>query len=545
MEVSDLCRRAAELHRAGNIAEAERLYRQVLAADPHHFTALHLTGVLCAQAGRRAEALELMQAALRVKPDGAGALMNYGVLLQEMGRLAEARDQFERAASLRPDLSDAFYNLGNVQAALGRNEEALASFAHVLARAPSHLGALNNSAGVAAGVGRLAEALALYDRALAAEPAQAAIWRNRGNLLRRMMRHEEALTSLRRATETEPRSAPAWDDLGAALWELRRIPQALEAAERAIAVDQDYAPAWFHKAVCLLLLGRFSEGWPLLSWRQKLGTARLKSFSQPQWTGRENLSGKTLFIWWEEGLGDTIMLLRFALALAGQDRRVIFSVPDGLKRLLSSAGDAVEIIGAEAVPACFDYHIPAFALPEALDIRLDAMPPPTPYLKAEPALAESWKSRIGAFGFRIGLVWATTTSRSLGRSFPLRELERIAAKPGVRLISLQKQDGLGELDDLPPGMTVEVMPDFDVGGDAFVDSAAIMANLDLVISADTAPAHLAGALGRPAWLALQFAADWRWFLDRDDSVWYPGMRLFRQNSPGDWRSVFAAMEKLL
>jgi tetratricopeptide (TPR) repeat protein len=538
MDAQGLCRRAAALHQSGDAAGAERLTREALAGEPDNFAALHLLGVLCAQAGRKDEAEALLRAALKINRDSAPAFLNYGILLEELGRQEEALAAFDRAQSLKPDFTPALYNLANAQKALGRFDQALANYAKVLALQPGHAGALNNRAGALRDLGRFAEALESYDRALAVLPGDAAIWRNRANLLRQQKRGQEAVASYDRALAAEPDSAEAWDNRGAALWELSRIDEALTTFDRAIAADPAHAAAYFHKALCLLLLGRFGEGWPLLEWRRKLPGAATRNYTQAEWTGRQELAGKTLFVWWEEGLGDTIMFLRFAALAQAKGARVILSVPDSLLRLFHGAG--LEIIGATATPPHFDYHIPLLSLPLALRTVFDSIPAPIAYLRAEPALAKAWGKRIGGHGFRIGIVWATTTSRSLGRSFALRQLETLAKIPKVRLIALQKHDGLEELKDLPPAMRVEVFP-LDETGDAFVDSAAIMENLDLVISADTAAAHLAGALGRPVWVALQFASDWRWFLDRSDSPWYPSMRLFRQKTDGDWAGVFAAI----
>lgn len=540
MDAQTLCRRAAELHRAGDIAGAERLYREALAAAPDNFAALHLLGVLSAQTGRKDEAEALLRAALKANPKSAPALLNYGILLEELGRHEEAVTAFERAIVLRPDFTAALYNLGNVQRTLGRFDHALESYDRLLATQPRHAEALSNRAGALRSLGRFAQAIDSYDQALALLPDNAAIWQNRGNVLREHKRALEAVASHDRALALEPRNAGGWDDRGAALWELRRVEEAMASFDRAIAANSGHVAAYFHKAICLLLLGRFGEGWRMLEWRRKLpaAAAAARNYLQKEWTGKEDINGKTLLLWWEEGLGDTIMFFRYALLARARGARVIVCVPDAMMRLLGDANADVEVIGEAQTPPHFDFHIPFISLPLAFATAFDAIPAPVPYLRAESTLVKVWAKRIGSAGFRIGIVWATTTSRSLGRSFPLRQLEGVAKIPGVRLISLQKRDGIGELDHLPPGMRVEVFP-FDQAGNAFLDSAAMMENLDLVISTDTAAAHLAGALGRPAWLALQFAADWRWFLDRAESPWYPTMRLFRQKADGDWAGVFA------
>ncbi|HWY63071.1 MAG TPA: tetratricopeptide repeat-containing glycosyltransferase family protein [Rhizomicrobium sp.] len=542
MDAQTLCRQATEHHKNGGHTEAERLYLQALAIEPGNFAALHLLGVLRSQTGRKAEALELINAALAVKPDVPTALMNHGLLLQELLRPADALVSFERALALKPDFAAARYGRADALKDLQRFEEALADYDLALDLRPGNAQALSNRAGVLRALGRDEEALASYNSALAAAPGDAAIWKNRGHLLREQNRSGEALASYDQALALSPRDAEAWDDRGAALHGMKRFDEAMASFEQAIAADPDYAPAWFHKALGLLLAGDLRPAWPLLEWRYKLaGAPAPKNHAGPEWSGIENIAGKTLFVRWEEGLGDTIQFFRFVLLAAARGAKVIFSVPDRLAQLFREAGSGVEIIGAHETPPRFDYHIPLLSLPLAFGTEVETIPAATSYLRADAARVTSWTGRTGSGGFRIGVVWATTTSRSLGRSFPLGALEGLAKLPSVRLISLQKQDGLEQLNHLPPGMDVEVY-DFDQGSDAFLDTAAMMENMDLIISADTSTAHLAGALGRPIWLALKYVSDWRWFLDRADSPWYPSMRLFRQQADGDWTGVFAQMQ---
>jgi tetratricopeptide (TPR) repeat protein len=542
MDAQTLCRQATEHHKNGGHAEAERLYLQALALDPGNFAALHLLGVLRSQTGRKAEALELINAALAVKPDVPAALMNHGLLLQELQRPADALVSFERALALKQDFAAARYGRADALKDLQRFEEALADYDLALDLRPGNAQALSNRAGVLRALGRDEEALASYDSALAVAPGNAAIWKNRANFLREKNRYGEALANYDQALAISPPDAETWDDRGAALHGMKRFDEAMASFERAITADPDYAPAWFHKALGFLLVGDWRQAWPLLEWRQQLpGAGSMKNYAQPAWTGAQDIAGKILFVHWEEGFGDTIHFFRFVLLAAARGTTVVFSVPDRLVRLFREAGQGVEIIGADQTPTAFDFHVPLLSMPLAFGTEVQTIPAATPYLRADAARVTSWAGRIGSGGFRIGVVWATTTSRSLGRSFPLGALEGLAKLPGVRLISLQKQDGLEQLNHLPPGMDVEAYH-FDQGSDAFLDTAAMMENMDLIISADTSTAHLAGALGRPVWLALKYVSDWRWFLDRADSPWYPSMRLFRQQADGDWAGVFAQMQ---
>jgi hypothetical protein len=291
-----------------------------------------------------------------------------------------------------------------------------------------------------------------------------------------------------------------------------------------------------------LLQQDFAKGWPLFEARKEMpDLGEERSFAQPLWTGAEAIGGKTLFLHIRRGLGDAIQFYRYAALAQARGARVILSLNDALLSLLENATPAVPMIGLEQVPERFDYHIPLLSMPLALG---GGIPDIGRYLAAEPARVARWRERIGPEGYRIGIAWQgdAMTMGAEGKSFPLSALASVAALPGIRLISLQKNAGTEQLEQLPAGMAVESFADFDQGPDAFLDSAAIMENCDLVISCDTALAHLAGALGRPTWIALKYVPEWRWFLGRSDTPWYSNTRLFRQPEPGDWAGAFRAME---
>src|SRR6185437_4626043 len=257
----------------------------------------------------------------------------------------------------------------------------------------------------------------------------------------------------------------------------------------------------------------------------------------------EDIAGEIVFVEAEQGFGDTIQFSRYAPWLADRGARVILSAREGQMRLLRSLDARVEIVPAKSPPTEFDYHVALLSLPLAFATRLDNIPAHTPYLHADSGDAKKWRARIGENGFKIGVSWQGS-AYSAGRSFLLASLAGLAKCHGVRLLSLQKGAGSEQLDALPAGMTVETLgPDYDTGD--FSETAAVMEALDLVISCDTATAHLAGALARPVWVALKNAADLRWLQGREDSPWYPGMCLFRQPARGDWARVFAAMQSQL
>jgi tetratricopeptide (TPR) repeat protein len=505
---------AVTAHQRGDLGEAERLYRSVLETAPSSFAARHMLGVLRAQSGATAEALELIAAALTLKPDAPDALFNYGKVLKGAGRLDEALTAYDRAVSVRPDYAvaraaraETLNALGNGLLETERSEDALAYYDRALADMPHYADALNNRAVVLWRLGRFDEAVAGFDAALAVKPDYVEAHYNRGNTLRDMLRLDEAKQSF----------------------------------DHAIAFDPAFAPAYRNKGFCALLQGDFAQGLALYEWRKRLNQPiEARNYPQPLWTGIEDIRGKTLFLYIEQGLGDTIQFYRFVAPLLARGARVTLSVQDSLLRLLKDATPKVDLVGSRAVPTTFDYHIPLMSLPLGLGLTPDSIPADVPYLRAEPERVARWRSRIGEKGFRIGISWQGARGGVTTRAMALTCFRGLSCLAGVRLISLQKGFGSEQLAGLPGLETLG--EDFDSDSDAFLDSAAMMECLDLVITLDSALAHLAGAMDRPVWVALKRVPDWRWFLGRSDSPWYPGMRLFRQETEGDWTGVFAEME---
>jgi len=493
---------AIQLHEAGNLPGAEALYRRLLLQDGRDVRAMHLLAILCAQTGRQAEALEWIKRALTLAPDFAPAWSTFGNLLSERAQWKEALAAHDKAIALGFVEVWSYINRGKALGSLNRPHAALESFDAALALEPDNAEALSDRGVVLMALGRPAEALDSYERALARQPV-AATFSNHANALQELMRPQEALQSF----------------------------------ERALALNPDRAETHWNKALCLLRGGRLPEGLALYEWRKKRAVWNRPGHSaSPEWTGAENLEGRTLLIQAEQGLGDTIQFCRYAALAKARGAHVILSVQDALVRLLQ--GLPVSVCGAADLPAA-DFHIPLMSMPLAMGTTLATVPADTPYLFAEPERVAHWQSRIGSQGFRIGVCWLGAAGIETSRHFTAERLAPLARLPGVRLINLQK--GLA-----PPVAGIEYLgDDFDSGPHAFLDSAAAIQSLDLVVTVDTALAHLAGALGAPTWVALKRLADWRWFQDRDDSPWYPGMRLFRQSAPGDWDSVMSQIETAL
>jgi len=503
-------------HQSGALVEAEALYRQVLASEPRNADALHLLGVACSQQGRHDEAVELILKASKIAPASAAMHLNLGNALLGAGRHSEAVARYRKALALEPRNAIAHRNLG------------------------SALNALN----------RPAEAEACYRKSVAVQPSYAEAHYGLGVTLMELDRNEEAIPCLERALALRPNFADAHNNLGGALRCLNRYREALASVEKALTLEPDHADAHWNRSVVRLALGDYRGGWEDYEWRRRAALrSKPSEFAQPLWLGQSALSGKTILLHAEQGLGDTLQFVRYAPLVAQLGARVMLQVQAPLKRLLAGMEgvSAVYSIG-EALPG-FDGQCPMMSLPHALGTELADIPAATPYLRADPAGAGRWRARLTKGAPNVGLVWAGAAREhdvranrvDRRRSLSLAQLEPLSGA-GVRLVSLQKGPPGKEARPPPPGMEV-LDPTSEL--DDFADTAALVEALDLVISVDTSVAHLAGALGKPVWILSRFDGCWRWLLDRDDSPWYPTARLFRQRAPGDWDTVIARVAQAL
>jgi tetratricopeptide (TPR) repeat protein len=543
MNAQQLLETALSAHRHGDLEQADRLYRELLSQAPRHLAALHMLGVVCAQRGRNGEATDLLARVVEQTPHDALALSNFGNALWQSGQFQKALEVLNRSIGLVPGNPDAFNNRGNVLAALGRYAEALDSFDRAIALRPDFALAYSNKADVLRDLGRHVDALACYDRAIDIDPGSSDAFFGKGAVLRSQARYGQALSCYEKSLELRPGRPDALNNRAVCQQNLGQISEAMDVFRQLGSAFPEMIEARLNLATALLLQERFDEGFRLFELRKQARVpVENRRYAQPLWTGVEDISDKTLFLYIELGLGDAIMFYRFALALRDKCRHLILAVHPCLLRLFASNSTGISLIGLDDAPGDFDYHIPLASMPLALGLRFDTIPCKDAYLHAEPERVREWAARLGSDGFRIGIAWEGNTSipGAEGKSFRLDHLNAISQIEGVRLINLQKYGGSEQLASAPPKMTVESFA-FDEGADAFLDTAAIMQNCHLVISADTAPAHLAGALGIPCWVALKFVPEWRWFLARSDSPWYARTRLFRQDAPGEWGSVFAAM----
>jgi tetratricopeptide (TPR) repeat protein len=420
----------------------------------------------------------------------------------------------------------------------GNLAEARALCESILRADPRHFYALHLAAAIALKRGEPEECVRLATRALEMQPGHVDVLCNRGAALRRLNRGDAALADYDRALASAPNNAVAHNNRGVALAALNRHAEAIAAYERALELDPGYANARFHRALSRLVSGDFDRGWDDLEarWTGSETQGPARAFAEPQWTGRQELRDKTVLLYAEQGLGDTIQFCRYAALVRSRGAKVLLQVHDPLKELLAQL-PGVERVAAlgEPLPA-FDYHCALLSLPRAFGTRLESIPADIPYLAAPEAHVQRWRTRLGARTRpRIGIAWSgsMTLLNDRNRTIALARLAPLRAVDAT-LVSLQKEVRDSDLAALESGA-----PILHFGAELadFRDTAALVSEMDLVISVDTAAAHLAGAMGKPVWLLLPFSPDWRWLLDRDTSPWYPGLRILRQPRVGDWDAV--------
>ncbi len=519
--------------------EALDSYNRALALQPGYPLALTNRGTVLFELRRYDEALASYDRALATRPDDPGALYNRAGTLHALKRYKEALASYDAAIALRTGFVEAYANRGNTLIELGRFAQALESFDRALALRPNLIEALCNRGNALNKLKRLDEALASYDRALALHPAHAESHYNRGATLHGMKRYEEALMSYDRAVALQPNYPEAFSNRGATLYELKRHDEALKDYDRAIALQPDYPEAHWNAASLRLLTGDLVRGWAEYEWRWKYETLEpaKRNFSQPLWRG-ETIDGKTILLHAEQGLGDTIQFCRYAPLVAARGARVILEVDKRLHELMTGLAGVTQVISASDPRPNFDLHCPLLSLPRAFGTQLETIPSTSPYIRAPSSKLADWSARLGERRrCRVGLVWSGNAAhhRDEIRSIHLNALLPLLGAKAT-FISVQKDvrsadaTVLGEHNDI--GQFADAFEDFS-------DTAALISNLDLVISVDTSVAHLAGALGRPLWVLLPYLPDWRWLLDRDTSPWYPTARLFRQDETRSWEGVIA------
>lgn len=487
---------ALALHRSGDLPAAQAAYAAILASDPGNAEAIAMLGVMAHQRGRPDAALDLI----------------------------------DRALFLNPELDRLYAHRCTALCALGRLPEALEAILEAERRGLDPLHCLFTRANVLCDLRRYAEGAALYEQALQMDPDQIAVRLNLGMARWRQGALDAAEAAFQDALSRHPELAEAHYGMGLIHRARNDLIAANLAQRAATAIDPNHAKAQLELGELDLLAGFFREGFAGYEWRYHLPHALglLPQFDTPAWDGSE-LNGQGLFVYVEQGYGDSVMFARFLPMAAARGARIVLGVSAPLARLFQGFPGVDRLVTSWQEAAPYQRHAPISSLPLLLGVDSPAALPSAPYLRADPEAVARFRARIGGGAPAVGLVWGgrPENPNDHKRSLPVDLLPSLA-KTGVRLFSLQK-------DASPPPQLpcVDLAPDID----DFADAAAAIEALDLVISVDTAIAHLAGALGKPVWILLPFAPDWRWRLERADSDWYPSARLFRQPSPGDWDSV--------
>ncbi len=571
------CNRGVALQQLGRLADALAAEDKALTLRPTYATAHFNRGNILRGLGRPDEAIGAYDLALKVQPAYPEALVNRGMVRVGRRKSVEALDDFRRALALRPGHTAAHIGAANALGKLNQVAEAMVEIDKVLAVEPENRDALLTKGTILRETDHAEEALAVADVLLARDPADASALVGRAYALVKLKRSAEAVDAsvvaiARAAKNAEAhlvhgmalcqlgRFDEAWKALdlaerlggsgplllqtrAIALGDAGRLDEALATFDRILADDPDDMAARYYRSLIFLTRGEYEKGWAEHEARLTFPTFPRQELLKiaPLWKG-EDIKAKKVLLYSEQGAGDTIQFVRFAREVAARGARVSMVVHESLRRLFAANFDDMDVSSDIGLRSGFDYQAPLMSLPHILGMTSEAdIPCDAPYLAADRERTAKWAARLGREGFKVGIGWKGNSKYSGDqfRSISLRHFAPLTEVPGVRLISVQAIYGLDQLRDIPAGMAVETLgEEFVNNPDGFREMAAVMANLDLMIVSDSAPAHLAGALGRPIWVALRDYPDWRWLTERTDSPWYPTMRLFRQRAAGDWAGVF-------
>ena len=541
---------AIHFHQRNELAQASRVYRDILKRDPDHPDALQYLAAICIQVGDLGEAEVLYERAMQAKDCSCVVYANYGSVLHQSGRYDEAIANYEKALAINPDYADALYNLGNSLFASGRFDAAIPRYERALALDPAHVGARYNLANTLQKLNRHHEAITSYDMVAALEPGHALACLNRGNALRALRLHEEALASYDRALSIKRDFTDALCNRGGVLKDLKRFDEALKSYLSALNIDPMDAEIYWNISLTLLLLGNYKDGFEFYEWRKKIrNPLGDRSFPKPLWLGQDRLEGKTILIHEEQGIGDIIQFCRYLKLLQARGAKVIFAVTPRLAALAASLGQDIEIRSIEEASSDFDFHCPLISLPHAFNTDLTSIPSATPYIFADGAQVAKLRGELSRNGTQkiCGLSWrSNNVATGDTRSIHLSDLfEKVDPRDHI-FVNLQYGDVSGEIAALKAQSEIEVISIAAIDNYNDLDGfAALVDACDVIVTIDNTTAHIAGALNKRTYLMLPHVPDWRWLLDREDSPWYPSLRLFRQPADGDWTDVFVALDQAL
>jgi tetratricopeptide (TPR) repeat protein/GT2 family glycosyltransferase len=567
---------AARRHQRGHLREAEQLYRLVLQNNPDNAAALHSLGIIAHQTGNHDKAVELINKAIVNNPRMPQYHNTLGLIFEAGGEFEQAILAYHQAILIKPDYAEAYHNMAIALQSQGRYTDAIEKCKQAILLKSDYAEVYNTMAFCLEKQEQYAEAIENYKRALRLKPDFAEAYNHLGYVLNKQGKSEEAIESFRQALDVDPNYAEAYSNLGIALKDREQFAEAIENFEQAIRIEPDFAEAYYNLANSLrdegkcseaienykqairlkpdyteahwntsltsLLNGNFIEGWKGYRWRQNIDLKILIGRhykGKPRWDGTP-FEGKRLFVHYEQGLGDNIQFVRYLPMIKARGGTVIFETLKPLIALLKDFPGADQIVenhpdGKPSVD--FDIYTSLLDMPNIFGTTLETIPSEIPYIHADPAKAQYWRNKLAGPYFKVGIVWAGSPAHGNDRyrSCKLKDFAPLAKIDGVRLYGLQKGKAAAQMEEM-----AEILPIVDISKEFedFTDTAAAIENLDLVISVDTSVLHLAGAMGKPTWALLPYAPEWRWMLDRQDSPWYPTMKLYRQKDWGRWEPVF-------
>jgi len=529
--------RAESLMAIGHYDQALDSCDQAIALRPTFAEAHANRGNALKALSRFDEAVKSYDRAINLKPDFAEAFSNRGLALHELHRYRDALSSYEAAIRLNPQLPQAYYNRGNALLELKQYEDAIESYNRAISIKPDYPEAYSNRGNALAVLDRFTDALTSYDQAIELADGYAEAFFNRGNVFRELDKYVDALSDYDRAIAINPQYAESHCNRGLVFLALKRYADALSDFRTAISLKPDFADVFWNQGTTLLTTGALEEGWAFYEWRKRLdkpyGTS---TFWQPVWSGAEDISQKTLLVYHEQGLGDVIQFCRYVKLCGARAARVILSVPGRLVSLLKRLASNIEIVDAAEQPPNFDYQCALMSLPLVFGTTLDTIPVDPAYLTPDPECVTAWTERLGDRDKpRLGLAWSGNPRQQNDRyrSIPFGNMEPLL-NLDVDWHALQTEVRDSDLGLLRRSSRLRLWNDEITG---FANTAGLVQHLDLIVTVDTSIAHLAGAMGKPTWILLPYAADWRWLTERSDSPWYPSVRLWRQKTPGDWESL--------
>ena len=537
-QINTLASKASKAIQIGNLAEAKDCYIKLSRLLPDHPEIYGTLGGLSIQLGKFNDAIQFLNNSLRILPNQPIVLFNQAIAYKQLNFFEKALICYDRAIQLKPDYFEAYFNQANLLKDLKFFDQAIICYQRAAQFQPNFIGIYLNWGSVLLELKRYDEALTSFDRAMQLKSDDHEPYNSKGNTLHELKRYDEALISYDRAIKLKPDYHEPHNGKGNTLLGLKRYDEALISYDRAIKLKPDYADGYWNKSLLKLLTGQYEEGWKLYEWRRQAKTTKnnYKLYNQPLWLGKESLQNKILLVEAEQGLGDIIQFCRYIPMLENIGAKVILEIPRTLTSIIKTMPSNLLILEKRQSLPHFDYHIPIMSLPHAFNTNTQNIPASIPYLFSDKVKREYWNKKLSKKTKpRVGLVWSGSTAHrnDKSRSLPLKDLEPVLELP-FEFHSLQKE--VRENDQKTLFEFNQVHQHQDELND-FSDTAALIEEMDLIISVDTSVAHLAGALGKDVWILLSYHPDYRWMLVRNDSPWYPTCTLFRQSKIDDWTEL--------